>query len=122
MASSSLNRALWALGGRDRIVLFCLALVLLVLTAAMAQAATATNASLPWDAPIQRIGKALSGPVAFLFALGGLIVCGVRWIFGGEMGAMTRTLLTTIVGLCVLVMATQFIAVLFGVTGALVAK
>ena len=108
-------------GVRGLLTRFCLAMGVLALTVAMAQAAPTSDGALPWDTPIDRIGQALSGPVAFLFALGGLIVCGVRWIFGGEMGAMTRTLLTTIIGLCLLVLATRFIQVLFGVTSALVA-
>ena len=113
----------WGAFWRDArgITRFCLAVGLLCLTAAMAQAAPTAGGALPWDTPIERIGDAISGPVAFLFALGGLVVCGVRWIFGGEMGAMTRGLLTTIIGLCLLVLAARFLQVLFNVTGALVA-
>lgn len=98
-----------------------LAALLLVATAVAAQAVPTTGGSLPWDTPIERVVKGLTGPVAFFFAVGALIVCGVRMLFGGEMGSITRGLLTTIVGLCVLVLATRFLTVLFGVSGALVA-
>ena len=98
-----------------------LALLLALLTAGLAQAAPGQGSALPWDTPIERISGAITGPVAFMFALGGMVVLGVRWIFGGEMGGMTRGLLTTVVGICLLVLATRFVQVLFGVTGALVA-
>ena len=89
---------------------------------ASAALATASNeGALPWDTPIDRIGQAITGPVAFLFALGGMVVLGIRWIFGGEMGGMVRALLNTVIGICLLVLAARFIQVLFGVSGALVA-
>ena len=75
----------------------------------------ASTSSLPWDGPIEKIANGLQGPVAFLFALGGMIVLGVRWIFGGELGTMTRALLTTIAGIALLVFAAGFLAQLFGV-------
>lgn len=96
----------------------CLAIGLLCLSAAQAYAG---GTGLPWDGPIEKIAKGLSGPVAFLFALGGMVVLGVRWIFGGEMGAMTRSLLTAVAGTALLVFAADFIADLFGVTSALIA-
>lgn len=97
-----------------------LASFMLAWLASGAGAAPTADSALPWDTPIERISGAISGPVAFLFALGGLIVLGVRWIFGGDMGGMTRALLSTIIGICLLVLAVRFIQVLFGVTGALV--
>ncbi len=80
---------------------------------------SAGGTGLPWDDPIQKIANGLSGPVAFLFALGGMVVLGVRWIFGGEMGAMTRSLLTAVAGIALLVFAADFLAGLFGVTAAI---
>lgn len=81
--------------------------------------ASAGGTGLPWDSPIEKITAGLSGPVAFLFALGGMIVLGIRWIYGGEMGAMTRGLLSTVAGISLLVFAVDFIGGLFGVSGAL---
>ena len=75
----------------------------------------ASTSSLPWDGPIETISNGLQGPVAFMFALGGLIVLGVRWIFGGEMGTMTRALLTSVAGISLLVFAAGFLSQLFGV-------
>lgn len=82
--------------------------------------AQAGGTGLPWDSPIEKIANGLSGPVAFLFALGGMVVLGVRWVFGGEMGAMTRSLLTAVAGIALLVFAADFLAGLFGVTSALI--
>ena len=81
--------------------------------------AQAGGTGLPWDGPIEKLSAGLSGPVAFMFALGGMVVLGVRWIFGGEMGAMTRSLLTAISGIALLVFAADFLAGLFGVSAAL---
>jgi len=89
---------------------------LMILCAAQADAG---GTGLPWDGPIEKISKGLSGPVAFLFALGGMIVLGVRWVFGGEMGSMTRSLLTAVAGIALLVFAADFLAGLFGVSSAL---
>ena len=58
-------------------------IVALTFCVAFPDAAMASTSSLPWDGPIERIANGLQGPVAFLFALGGMIVLGVRWIFGG---------------------------------------
>ena len=95
------------------------------LTAALAVCAAEANAGgtgLPWDGPIEKIAQGLSGPVAFLFALGGMVVLGVRWVFGGEMGSMTRSLLTAVAGIALLVFAADFLAGLFGVSSALLLK
>jgi type IV secretory pathway VirB2 component (pilin) len=74
--------------------------------------AHAGGTGLPWDGPI----------VAFLFALGGMVVLGVRWVFGGEMGSMTRSLLTAVAGIALLVFAADFLSGLFGVSSALILK
>ena len=84
--------------------------------------ASAGGTGLPWDGPIEKLSNGLSGPVAFLFALGGMVVLGIKWIFGGEMGAMTRSLLTAVAGIALLVFAADFLAGLFGVSGALIVQ
>jgi type IV secretory pathway VirB2 component (pilin) len=84
--------------------------------------AHAGGTGLPWDGPIEKIAQGLSGPVAFLFALGGMVVLGVRWVFGGEMGSMTRSLLTAVAGIALLVFAADFLSGLFGVSSALILK
>ncbi len=84
--------------------------------------ASAGGTGLPWDDPITKISNGLSGPVAFLFALGGMVVLGIKWIFGGEMGAMTRSLLTAVAGIALLVFAADFLAGLFGVSASLIAQ
>lgn len=84
--------------------------------------ASAGGTGLPWDGPIEKLSNGLSGPVAFLFALGGMVVLGIKWIFGGEMGAMTRSLLTAVAGIALLVFAADFLAGLFGVSGSLIVQ
>ena len=46
----------------------------------------------------------------------------MRWVFGGEMGSMTRSLLTAVAGIALLVFAADFLSGLFGVSSALILK
>jgi type IV secretion system protein VirB2 len=110
MKSSSQNPLQFSHQRAASTLILTLAVCLLLPTDALA-----STSSLPWDGPIQKIANGLQGPVAFLFALGGMIVLGVRWIFGGELGTMTRALLTTVAGIALLVFAAGFLAQLFGV-------
>ena len=55
-------------------------------------------------------------------AMGGMIVLGIRWVYGGEMGSLTQKLLSTVAGVSLLVFAIDFVAGLFGVSAALIAQ
>ncbi len=96
--------------------------IVLMILAFSALEAFAGGTGLPWDGPIDKISKGLSGPVAFLFAMGGMIVLGIRWVYGGEMGSLTQKLLSTVAGVSLLVFAIDFVAGLFGVSAALIAQ
>jgi len=97
------------------------ALVWAALITLMAAPANASGGSgLPWDAPIQRITDAVSGPVAFGFAFMGLVALGVRWIYGGDLGPVAKGLMTLVIGVAILAGAASFLSVLFGLSGAAV--
>lgn len=96
--------------------------IILLALAFSAVEASAGGTGLPWDGPIEKISKGLSGPVAFLFAMGGMVVLGIRWIYGGEMGSLTQKLLSSVAGISLLVFAVDFVAGLFGVSAALTAQ
>lgn len=76
-----------------------------------------TTTTLPWDSPIKIITGGISGPIAFMFAVGGIVCLALKWLFGGEMGSATKTTLTVVAGISLLVFAVDFLAAMFGVTG-----
>lgn len=85
------------------------ALILLVLLAAPAHAADASSASggagLPWEGPLDKLRQSISGPVAFVIALLGIIACGATLIWGGEISEFTRRIIYVVLVVCVIVFA-----------------
>lgn len=86
-------------------------------TALPAMAST-TGTGMPWDSPIQTLVNSIKGPVSFGFAFLGVVLLGVRWIYGGELGAAAKMLMTIVIGIALLSGATGVLATLFGLTGA----
>jgi type IV secretion system protein TrbC len=77
-----------------------------------AYAAVASN-GLPWEAPLQTIRDSITGPAGFsvsIMALGG---SGMMIIMGGEMGEFMRMAAKMAFGISMLVLAGQFMAVVF---------
>lgn len=74
-----------------------------------AQAAEATGSgggsSLPWEGPIEKIRKSLAGPVAFGFALVGIVVMGAGLIFGGDINEFGRRMMYVVLVISILVFA-----------------
>lgn len=72
------------------------------------QAADATpggGAGLPWEGPLDKLQKSISGPVAFTIALLGIIACGATLIWGGEVSEFTRRIIYVVLVVCVIVFA-----------------
>jgi type IV secretion system protein TrbC len=106
------KQILWAKAGAAGATVLCWA----------SGAVASTSSGMPWDSPIQTLVKGMSGPVAFGFAMIGLIVLGVRWIYGGELGAAAKTLMTMVIGISILVGAAGVLSTLFGVSSAMIAQ
>ncbi len=99
------------------------ALTFLVLFVAPAHAADASGtgggAGLPWEAPMDKLRQSISGPVAFVIALLGIIACGATLIWGGEVSEFTRRIIYVVLVVCLIVFAnTMLTGALF--TGAMV--
>ena len=100
---------------------FWLAVVFLVLVFGAinpAHAADATEgggAGLPWEGPLTELKQSISGPVAFVIALLGIVACGATLIWGGEVSEFTRRIIYVVLVVCIIVFANTLL------TGALFA-
>ena len=93
------------------------ALVLGVLCVGAAHAATAGASSgggLPWEAPLKKLQESISGPVAFVIALLGIIACGATLIWGGEISEFTKRIIYVVLVICLLVFSNSILSSLFG--------
>ena len=92
-------------------------LCLVFILSAPAYAADATGgggAGLPWEGPLDKLKRSISGPVAFVIALLGIIACGATLIWGGEVSEFTRRIIYVVLVVCMIVFAnTMLTGVLF---------
>lgn len=63
------------------------------------------GAGLPWEKPLDMLKKSISGPVAFVIALFGIIACGATLIWGGEVSEFARRIVYVVLVVCLLVFA-----------------
>jgi len=108
-----------AFSSRPYQVLFSPTFFLVLLVAAVffgfmdqAHAADATpggGAGLPWEGPLEKLQKSISGPVAFVIALLGIIACGATLIWGGEVSEFTRRIVYVVLVICLIVFANTFL-------------
>ncbi|WP_375609672.1 MULTISPECIES: TrbC/VirB2 family protein [unclassified Bartonella] len=96
----------------NHIVLFFLiigaALLLYLILGDIACASDATSgggASLPWEAPLEKLKKSVSGPVAFVVSLLGLVAGGATLIFGGEVSEFVKRIIYLVLVISVIVFA-----------------
>ncbi|UTO27656.1 TrbC/VirB2 family protein [Bartonella harrusi] len=74
----------------------------------IAYASDATSgggASLPWEAPLEKLKKSVSGPVAFVVSLLGLVAGGATLIFGGEVSEFVKRIIYLVLVISVIVFA-----------------
>jgi type IV secretory pathway VirB2 component (pilin) len=63
------------------------------------------GAGLPWEAPLDKLKQSISGPVAFVIALLGVIASGATLIWGGEISEFTRRIIYVVLVICIIVFA-----------------
>jgi len=73
--------------------------------------------SLPWEGPLEKLRASITGPVAFIIALLGIIACGATLIWGGEISEFTRRIIYVVLVVCIIVFAN---AILENVVGAVI--
>ncbi|MHB1221958.1 MAG: TrbC/VirB2 family type IV secretion system protein [Gammaproteobacteria bacterium] len=103
------------------IMLLFVVLFLSSINSAMAANISESGSGLPWEGPLTKISNSISGPVAFVIALTGIIACGATLIWGGEISEFTRRIIYLVMVICVIVFAKSMLqGTLF--TGAVVSQ
>ena len=85
----------------------------LVPVAALAGGVGGGGGAMPWDTWFVQIQQSITGPVAFAFALIGIVVAGAVLIFGGELNGFFRTLMFIVLVMGLLIGA-QNLMTMFG--------
>lgn len=78
----------------------------------IAHAADATaggGAGLPWEGPLDKLKRSISGPVAFVIALLGIVACGATLIWGGEITEFTKRIIYVVLVVCLIVFANSLL-------------
>jgi type IV secretory pathway VirB2 component (pilin) len=101
-------------------ICFMLLLFAVVTTVAPSAFAGTGATGLAWEGPLQTIQKSLSGPVAFVICIVGIVTAFSVVMFGGEMNELAKKALYVVAAGAVMVGAVPFASTLFGISGALV--
>lgn len=86
----------------------------------VAKASSAGGGDLPWEGPLKKIADSLTGPVALAISLIAFVVAGGTLVFGGELSEFARRAVMVVMAVAFLVLGSQFMSTLFGVSGALI--
>ena len=84
-------------------------------------AAAAAGGGLPYEGWLTKIQTSITGPVAFAFAIIGLVVAGAVLIFGGELNGFIRTLMFIALVMALIITA-QNMMTFFGTGAALIGQ
>lgn len=102
----------------SRIKSRCLAVVLFLMpTWAMAS----TDTGMPWEGPLTKVVDSVTGPVAFGVSVLGVVVAGLALVFGGQLDGFIQKIAMLALVIALIVMATNVLSSLFGVSSTVVA-
>ena len=85
-----------------------------------AYAGGGVGAGLPWEAPLDKIVKSLTGPVAMGISMLAMVATGGMLIFGGELGEFTKKLIMIVLGVSFLVFGGGILQTVFGISGCII--
>jgi type IV secretory pathway VirB2 component (pilin) len=91
------------------------AFVLAVTSPAFASTPSAGGSGMPWEGPLDTILQSIQGPVARVFILISIIVCGLGMAFG-EHGSGFKKVMGIAFGGSLVIGAISFVSTLFGAT------
>lgn len=91
-----------------------LIIVFLVLVASDVFAASDAGGDLPYEEWLTKVVKSVTGPVAFTFAIIGIVVAGAVLIFGGDLNGFFRTFLLIVLVIAFIIGAQNIMSGLFG--------
>ncbi|MDE3028648.1 MAG: TrbC/VirB2 family protein [Paracoccaceae bacterium] len=63
------------------------------------------GAGLPWETPLNQLKASMTGPVAFVISIVGVIAAGATLIWGGEVSEFARRIIYLIMVICVIIFA-----------------
>ena len=95
-------------------LLFALPLLVLFLIASAHSATFTASTAMPWDSALSKIQSSITGPFAALMSLGGIVVAGAALIFGAEMNAFFKSMITVVLVVALIVGANNIIALFSG--------
>lgn len=91
-----------------------------VLALLAAEPALASDTGMPWESALTKVRDSLTGPVALVISILGVVVCGGMLVFGGDLQEFTRRMIYLVLAIALLVSAASLITLLFGFTAATV--
>jgi len=94
-------------------VLISLFIIALLVCPDFAHAAD-SGAGLPYEDWLTKLRKSLTGPVAFAFAIFGVVVAGFTLIFGGDINGFFRSLLYLVLVISLVIGGGKYMSGLFG--------
>lgn len=98
------------------------ALGVCVAAVALPELALAGSAQgLPWEGPLTKLKDSMTGPVAMVVSLIGVVGCLAGLLWGGEMNEFLRKMIMLVLVISGLVAATSVISNLFNASGAVLA-
>lgn len=98
------------LKGKGKLILLSVFVILL------SQTLLASGSDLPWEGPLDKILKSLTGPVAKTVAILAVVGVGGMMAFG-EMGSAIKKLLSVVLGIALIFAAASWVPTFFGFTG-----
>jgi type IV secretory pathway VirB2 component (pilin) len=91
-----------------------LGVILIGLAAGTAHAATSGGGGgLPWETPLEKIRDSLTGPVAYVISLLGIVVAGATLVFGGEINDFVRRIIMLVLVISLIIWASNVLETLF---------
>lgn len=91
-----------------------LLLAVIALVPDLAHAAAGAGGGMPWEGPLDQLRASVTGPVAFVVSLIGIVVAGCILIFGSDLNAFFRTMLLIVMIISILIAAQNWLAGTFG--------
>ena len=91
----------------------------LLAAAAALNAFAAGTGGLPWEAPLERIGDSITGPVAYGLTIGGIAVSGGTMMYHGDLGEFGKRAAQVVLVGSTCCFAGQIVTTTIGATGAL---
>lgn len=82
-------------------------------------ALASTAGGLPWDGPIQTLQNDLTGPIATGISVIAFLAAGAALVFGEELGGIAKKAMFVVLGVAMIVLGNNFLAVL-GLSGAII--